>query len=99
MRSPALIEPALRQALQGPRRHDVQVALGWDDSQVSRFLSGGQGVVIDKIDTLVACVGFVLVTRKYLDAIATLGEVGVHCECARRGYGECSPDRGLACES
>ncbi|MFM0284119.1 DNA-binding protein [Paraburkholderia sediminicola] len=89
MRTPARIEPALRQALNGPQRHDVQQAIGWDDSQVSRFLSGGQGVVIDKIDTLVAAVGFVLVTRKYLDAVATLGEVGVHCECARQGYGEC----------
>lgn len=54
MRSPALIEPALRQALHGPKRHDVQAALGWDDSQVSRFLSGGQGVVID--DELYAAV-------------------------------------------
>ena len=89
MRTPARIEPALRQALNGPGRHDVQQAIGWDDSQVSRFLNGGQGVVIDKIDTLVAAVGFVLVTRKYLDAVATLGEVGVHCECARQGYGEC----------
>lgn len=97
MRTPALIEPALRQALHGPKRHDVQAALGWDDSQVSRFLSGGQGIVIDKIDTLVASVGFVLVTRKYLDAVATLGEVGVHCECARRGYGECRPGR-TSCE-
>ncbi len=98
MRTPALIEPALRQALHGPKRLDVQAALGWDDSQVSRFLSGGQGVVIDKIDTLVAAVGFVLVTRKYLDAVATLGEVGVHCECARRGYGECRPGKS-SCES
>jgi hypothetical protein len=93
MRTPALIEPALRQALHGPRRQDVQRALGWDDSQVSRFLSGSQGVVIDKIDTLVASVGFVLVTRRYLDAVATLGEVGMHCECARQGYGECGPAR------
>ncbi|RKU01808.1 DNA-binding protein [Burkholderia sp. Nafp2/4-1b] len=99
MRTPALIEPALRQALHGPRRHDVQIALGWDDSQISRFLSGTQGVVIDKIDKLVAAIGFVLVTRKYLDAVATLGEVGVHCECARRGYGECRPDRRYSCES
>jgi len=34
-------------------------------------------------------VGFVLVTRKYLDAVATLGEVGMHCHCAREGLGEC----------
>lgn len=89
MKTLARIEPALRTALNGPQRHQVQKAVGWDDSQVSRFLSGGQGIVIDKIDTLVASVGFVLVTRKYLDAVATLGEVGMHCECARQGYGEC----------
>ncbi|WP_250466082.1 MULTISPECIES: DNA-binding protein [unclassified Caballeronia] len=94
MRHPALIEPALRQSLHGPKRHEVQAALNWDDSQVSRFLSGGQGVVIDKLDTLVAAVGFVLVTRKYLDAMATLGEVGVHCECARQGHGECRRVQG-----
>lgn len=83
------IEHALRAALQGPQRHDVQKAVGWDDSQVSRFLSGGQGIVIDKLDALVHAVGYVLVTRRYLDAISTLGEVGMHCECARQGAGEC----------
>lgn len=99
MRAPALIEPALRAALHSQRRHEVQAAVGWDDSQVSRFLSGGQGIVIDKIDTLVASVGFVLVTRKYLDAVATLGEVGMNCECARRGYGECRPNGSPSCAS
>lgn len=83
------IEQALRSALSGPARHDVQQAVGWDDSQVSRFLSGGQGIVIDKLDALVSAVGYVLVTRRYLDAISTLGEVGMHCECARQGLGEC----------
>jgi hypothetical protein len=89
MRSPARIESALRHALNGPQRQAVQVALRWDDSSVSRFLSGGQGVVIDKIDTLVASIGYVLITRKYLDAVSTLGQVGMHCECARQGIGEC----------
>lgn len=83
------IEQSLREALTGPGRHEVQRAVGWDDSQVSRFLSGGQGVVIDKLDALVGAVGYVLVTRRYLDAVATLGEVGMHCECARQGLGEC----------
>ncbi|CAD15607.1 hypothetical protein RSc1905, partial [Ralstonia pseudosolanacearum GMI1000] len=52
-------------------------------------LNGDQGVPINKLDTLVACCGYVLVTRKYLDAVATLGEVGMFCECARQGAGEC----------
>ena len=88
------IEHALRRALSGPDRHDVARSVGWDDSQVSRFLSGGQGIVLDKLDALVHAVGFVLVTRKYLDAVSTLGEVGMHCHCAREGLGECG--RGAA---
>ena len=83
------IEQALRRAFTGPNRHEVQQGVGWDDSQVSRFLGGGQGVVIDKIDALVNSVGYVMVTRKYLVAVSTLGEVGMHCECARQGIGEC----------
>lgn len=54
------------------KSHEVQTALRWDDSGVSRFLSGSKGIVVDKIDPLVAAVGFVCVTRKYLDAVATL---------------------------
>lgn len=89
MRQPVRIEQALRAALSGPGRLDMQRSIGWDNSQVSRFLNGDQGVVIDKLDAMVASVGYVLVTRKYLDAVATLGEVGMHCECARQGMGEC----------
>lgn len=83
------IEQKIRQSLTGPKRHNLQAAMGWDDSQVSRFLSGSQGVVIDKLDTLVGSLGFILVGQKYLDAVSTLGEVGMFCECARQGLGEC----------
>ncbi|MDB0511350.1 DNA-binding protein [Ralstonia solanacearum] len=89
MRQPQLIEHALRRALSGPKRHEVTEAVGWDKSAVSRFLDGSQGVTIDKIDHLVRAVGYILVTSKYLDAVATLGEVGMSCECARQGLGEC----------
>ncbi|QRQ89128.1 hypothetical protein [Cupriavidus oxalaticus] len=89
MRKPVRIEQTLREALTGPGRVDVQRAIGWDDSNISRFLSGNQGVVIDKLDAMVSAVGYVLITRKYLDAVTTLGEVGMHCECAREGLGEC----------
>ncbi|TAL53798.1 DNA-binding protein [Pandoraea sp.] len=94
MRKPVRIEEALRAALAGKDRGAVQRSVNWDDSQVSRFLSGTQGVVIEKLDTLVSSVGYVLVTRKYLDAVATLGEVGMHCECARQGMGECGSSQG-----
>lgn len=89
IRPPSRIEQALRAALTGQTRHEVQKAVGWDDSQVSRFLSGSQGIVIDKIDTLLCAVKYVPVNREYLDAISTLGKVGMHCECARQGLGEC----------
>lgn len=89
MQQRPLIEHALRRALCGPMRQELQQAVGWDNSSVSRFLNGDQGVTIDKIDRLVGVVGYMLVTRKYLDAIATLCEVGVFCECARQGHGEC----------
>lgn len=92
-KGPGRIEQSLRAALSGPARKDVQDAVGWDNSQVSRFLNGDQGVTIDKIDTLVETVGFVLVSGRYLSAVATLGEVGMHCECARQGRGECGPVR------
>lgn len=87
------IEQTIRQSLTGPKRHELQSAMNWDDSQVSRFLSGNQGVVIDKLDTMVGSLGFVLVSQKYLDAVSTLGEVGMFCECARQGLGECGPTR------
>ena len=87
------IEQALRANLTGVKRQEVAEDVGWDRSQVSRFLDGSQGVTIDKIDALVASAGFVLVSTRYLDAVATLSEVGVHCECARQGRGECGPGK------
>lgn len=92
-KGPGRIEQSLRAALSGPARKDVQAAVGWDNSQVSRFLNNEQGVLIEKIDALVEAVGFVLVSGRYLSAVATLGEVGMHCECARQGRGECGPNR------
>lgn len=92
-KGPGRIEQSLRSAMSGPSRKDVQAAVGWDNSQVSRFLNGEQGVTIEKIDALVEAVGFVLVSGRYLSAVATLGEVGMHCECARQGRGECGPSR------
>lgn len=88
---PPRIEQALRSALTSEGRHQVMEAVGWDKSAVSRFLDSQQGVTIDKLDKLVGAVGYVLVTRNYLDAISTLSKVGVNCECARSGMGECGP--------
>ncbi|MDH1827075.1 DNA-binding protein [Delftia tsuruhatensis] len=87
------IERVLRHALSQPGS-EVQEAAGWDSPAVSRFLSGQQGVPIGKIDAVVSAAGYVLVSRKYLDAIGTLGEVGMYCHCARAGGGECGRIRG-----
>lgn len=86
------IERVLRHHLSQPGSA-AQEAAGWDGAAVSRFLSGQQGVPIAKLDALVNAAGFVMVSRKYLDAIGTLGEVGMHCHCARAGGGECGPNR------
>lgn len=86
---PGRIEQNLRAALTGPGRLAVTDSIGWDKSQVSRFLDNTAGVTLEKIDALVGSVGFVLVSTRYLEAVATLGEVGMHCECARQGRGEC----------
>lgn len=89
MKGTGRIEALLRRELNGQRRHEVRGAVGWDDSQVSRFLSGQQGITIDRIEELFQAVGISLVTRKYLDAMAIMCEVGASCECARSGQGEC----------
>ena len=86
------IERVLRQSLSQPGSA-VAEAAGWDSSNVSRFLSGQQGVPIGKIDAIVAAAGYVLIGRKYFEAIGTLGEVGMYCHCARAGGGECGPVR------
>lgn len=82
------IERVLRQNLSQPKSA-VAEAAGWDASNVSRVLSGQQGVPVTKLDAIVAAAGYVLISRRYFDAIGTLGEVGMHCHCARTGGGEC----------
>lgn len=89
------IERVLRQHLSQPG-NAVAEAAGWDGPNASRFLSGQQGVTIGKIDAIVHAAGFVLISRKYLEAIGTLSEVGANCHCARAGGGECGPGRAGA---
>ncbi len=85
---------SFRQYLTDPRlKPAVMEALGWDDSQVSRFLSGQMGVTIDKIDAAIGVMSMVPVTRRYLNAIRELGKTGVACVCASEGRGECGWDR------
>ncbi|AXK61513.1 DNA-binding protein [Burkholderia sp. IDO3] len=84
------IERAFREALTDPRaRGPVAEALGWDESQVSRFLSGQLGIPIGKIDAGIAALELRCVSREYLDGLSTMSKVGVNCHCAREGFGEC----------
>ena len=83
------IEEALRRALTGPDKKRVADKIGWDASEVSRFLGGQRGVLITEIDAAIEVAEFALVSRVYLDAISTLCKVGAACECARQGAGEC----------
>ena len=84
------MERSLREALSDPRRRAaVADALDWDDSQVSRFLSGQAGIVISKLDDAMGALGVVVVEPRYLDALATLSQVGASCACARQGLGAC----------
>jgi hypothetical protein len=83
------IEQALRRALTGPDKKRVADMIGWDPSEVSRFLGGQRGLLITEIDRAIDVVEYALVSRPYLDAISTLCKVGAACECARSGAGEC----------
>lgn len=83
------ISQALREVLTGQERKRAADVLGWDPSEVSRFLSGQRGVLLDDIDKAIEVAGFALVSRPYLDAMATMCKVGAACECARNGMGEC----------
>lgn len=90
------IERVLRRELK-ETSSAVAEAAGWDSSNVSRVLSGQQGVPIAKLDAVVGAAGYVLVSRKYFDAFTIFGEVGMNCRCAREGGGECGPDNRANC--
>lgn len=88
------MERAFRTALSDPAtRAKVRDELGWDDSQVSRFLSGQMGLTIDKLDDAISLLSLVVVSRRYLSAIRELGKTGAACVCATEGRGECGWDR------
>ncbi|WP_353191389.1 DNA-binding protein [Pandoraea pnomenusa] len=87
------IEKALRLLLASDERKAAMEVLNWDASQVSRFLSGQNGIPIDKIDQVIGITGFVMVTPRYLEGLASMAETGVGCRCAREGGGECGFER------
>ncbi|MDH1299700.1 MULTISPECIES: hypothetical protein [Achromobacter] len=85
------MEQALRNALTNPKTCGiVRDRLEWDSSQVSKFLSGGMGVTIDKIDAAIEVLGMVVTTPAYMDFLAYGAKIGANCYCARAGAGDCS---------
>jgi len=85
------MEQALRNALTNPKTCDaVRERLEWDSSQVSKFLSGGMGVTINKIDAAIEALGMVVTTPGYMDFLAYGAKIGANCYCARAGAGDCS---------
>lgn len=84
------MEQALRNALTNPKTCGVmRDRLGWDASQVSKFLSGGMGVTIDKVDVAIEALGMVVTTPGYMDFLAYGAKIGANCHCARAGAGDC----------
>ena len=75
--------------LRGPESKRVAEKMNWDSSQVSRFLSGDLGIKIEQLNTAIELCGLAVVSRTYLDAVCLIGKVGMSCECARAGVGEC----------
>jgi len=88
MRRPDLVD-MLIELLRGPESKRTADVLGLDSSEVSRFISGQRGLNKDQIRKATELTDSVLVTRRYLDSVLTLSQVGIYCEMARCGNGEC----------
>lgn len=84
------MERAFRRVLTDPvLRAKARDRMGWDDSQVSRFISGQTGLTIDKVDLAIEVLGMVVTTPSYMDFLAYGAKIGAACHCARAGMGEC----------
>jgi len=84
------MERAFREALSDKAtKAAVREALDWDESQVSRFLSGGLGLPLEKIDAAIGALDLVVTSRRYMDFLAYGSQIGAACHCARAGLGEC----------
>lgn len=89
---PAKIKPEsiLRSALRNP---DLQSAVlnqtGWDGTMVSKVLSGGAGITIDKLNGVLSALGLTITSVEYMDYLARGNVIGSNCHCARMNMGEC----------
>jgi hypothetical protein len=89
---PAKIKPEsiLRSALRNSDNHAAVLELtGWDSTMVSKVLSGGAGITIDKLNAVMRALGLTITTVEYMDYLARGNVIGSNCHCARMNMGEC----------
>jgi hypothetical protein len=89
---PAKLKPEsiLRTALRNGDNHAaVLEQTGWDATMVSKVLSGGAGITIDKLNAVMRALGLTITTVEYMDYLARGNVIGSNCHCARMNMGEC----------
>lgn len=88
------VEQVVRSCLGNPKmRDDIAAAVGWRDpsSSISRVLSGGQGIQLKDLDSLLKECGLIMVTPRYLDWLTYGAQIGANCWCERNNMsGACS---------
>jgi transcriptional regulator with XRE-family HTH domain len=83
-------ESILRSALRnGENQAAVLEQTGWDATMVSKVLSGGAGITIDKLNAVMRALGLTITTVEYMDYLARGNVIGSNCHCARMNMGEC----------
>lgn len=92
MTGPAKVKPEsiLRAAM---RDSDSQAAIiehtGWDSTMISKVLSGGAGITLDKLNAVMTALGLTITTVDYMNYLARGNVIGSNCLCARENMGEC----------
>ncbi|TDR82185.1 helix-turn-helix domain-containing protein [Paludibacterium purpuratum] len=67
----------IRQILMDPKlKQELMTVLGWDNSNVSRYLAGNLGITEDKIDKVVEFLGILNVENRRLAPIIDMADVG-----------------------
>lgn len=86
------VESLLRQNLANPKHRDALLReTGWDDSMISKVVSGSTGITLAKLDAVLRALGMSVVTVEYMDYLARGNVIGSNCYCARASLGQCGP--------
>lgn len=62
---------------------------GWDATMISMVLSGQNGIMIDKLNSVLPALGLTITGVEYMDYLARGNVIGSNCHCARMNMGEC----------